>query len=142
MTMYLPDQQHSSCCCNHDNEVASPRSASAGWANSTDRALFERLWKGTFRAILADQESKQIAPRLSRHGAPPNSCCCCCHHLIPPQLNAAPACAASAAAAIANLQIRVLAPKRSQCVVVRAANARTLRSVIRYDKSYRLHCKI
>jgi hypothetical protein len=109
-TMY--HHEKSACHCG-DSENVEGKNWEAG-----DRALFERLWKGTFRAILAEREAqREIASlraaarsrRLGRH-----SCCCCHHPVVSP--------------AVANLKIRVLGPPRSQSSI---ASSRTLRSVVR-----------
>ncbi|CAB3367461.1 Hypothetical predicted protein [Cloeon dipterum] len=55
------------------------------WTNG-DRALFERLWKGTFQAILSEQQdggsASSFRPAINQFRA--KCCSCCCHGHAPP----------------------------------------------------------
>lgn len=57
------------------------------WSND-ERALFERLWKGTFQAILTEQHEETnhalVAASAGPSGRQAKCCSCCCHNHTPP----------------------------------------------------------
>nr|CAD7437651.1 unnamed protein product [Timema bartmani] len=83
-----------------------------------ERVLFERLWRGTFRAIAAEQQAAGVRGRGfgTRGVPPPPPCCChCAHQVLPP--------------AIPNLQICLVTPRDSH---------RTLRSVVSVRETHQI----
>lgn len=89
------------------------------WSND-ERALFERLWKGTFQAILTEQHEETSTSAALVAAAGPScrqaKCCSCCCHNHPPHvrllLNSTKNTFASVKG-MAHLQSHLIAPIKS-----------------------------